>query len=633
MQELIIYFLKASGLLVAFYLSYHLLLRKETFFTSNRWFLLFGLVASALLPLLFFKKIVYIERPKISLDDLISMSNHSEVLPIKTIAPTLETIDWFQVVTFGYSIVALLLLVRVIVNIYSISRLLKNKVVQKENSFSLIDLKEEITPFSFFKYIVFNSSLYSPKELESILLHEKVHSKQKHSFDVLLAHLFTIVFWINPVVWFYKKAIIQNLEFIADSKAIQHIEDKKAYQKVLLKVVSHQNCLTITNHFYQSLIKKRIVMLNKNQSNKRNSWKYALVLPLLGAFVIFFQMKVVAQEKESKKQEITNKETPFFIVIDKSTSEKDIKEYSTIVKSNYDGNLKFSKIKRNSNGEIIGIKVGFKQKDGRSGATEISGTKPIKTFYFIIKGDEMGFDEMGFERLKKSKNNGNATVSKYPITDSTVETSNALKSVKITDKDIYIDGVKATNDEFSQLVPNTIDKVEVNTFENSFKITTKTINISADNFEVKTISKEKPLIILNGKRTLTTLEDLNKLDPNLIQSMNVLKGKNAIEKYGKDGENGAIEISTKENVDLLKSSSKNEQDRKEEVQSRKNEIQVRKDKIQSRKDEVQARKDEVQARKDNLQAKIDAKKALKDAEQAKKDAIQAKKDLEQAKKK
>ncbi len=71
MQELIIYFLKASGLLVAFYLSYHLLLRKETFFTSNRWFLLFGLVASALLPLLFFKKIVYIERPKISLDDLI----------------------------------------------------------------------------------------------------------------------------------------------------------------------------------------------------------------------------------------------------------------------------------------------------------------------------------------------------------------------------------------------------------------------------------------------------------------------------------------------------------------------------------------------------------------------------------
>ncbi len=34
--------------------------------------------------------------------------------------------------------------------------------------------------------------------------------------------------------------------------------------------------------------------------------------------------------------------------------------------------------------------------------------------------------------------------------------------------------------------------------------------------------------------------------------MNVLKGKTAIEKYGKEGENGAIEISTIENVNLLK---------------------------------------------------------------------------------
>ena len=89
MQELIIYLLKANGLLVAFFLAYHLLLRKETFFTSNRWFLLFGMIASALLPLLFFKKIVYVERPKISLNDLIVLSNHSIAVPIKSIAPTI----------------------------------------------------------------------------------------------------------------------------------------------------------------------------------------------------------------------------------------------------------------------------------------------------------------------------------------------------------------------------------------------------------------------------------------------------------------------------------------------------------------------------------------------------------------
>ena len=92
--------------------------------------------------------------------------------------------------------------------------------------------------------------------------------------------------------------MIQNLEYIADQKASQLIDDKKVYQKALLKVVTHQNCLSITNHFYQSLIKKRIVMLNKNQSHKRNSWKYALILPALVAFILLFQIKVIAQERE-----------------------------------------------------------------------------------------------------------------------------------------------------------------------------------------------------------------------------------------------------------------------------------------------------------------------------------------------
>lgn len=610
METLFIYGIKSSGLIGMFYLAYHILLRKETFFNSNRWFLLAGLITSIVLPLIVFTKIVWVDPSPTQFD--------WSKIPVTTIENESFEINWYLVFGIVYTIGVLGFLMKFAFDFYSLSKVLKGKTIQQQADFKFIDVNENIAPFSYFNYIVYNSSLYSGTELENILEHEKVHSAQNHTIDVLISRLFCIAFWFNPFVWLYKNAIIQNLEFIADSEASKNISDKKAYQFTLLKITTHENCVAITNHFYQSLIKKRIVMLNKNQSNKRNYWKYALVLPLLGVFVIFFQMKVVAQEKESKKQEITNKEIPFFIVIDKNTSEKDIKEYSTIVKSNYDGNLKFSKIKRNSNGEIIGIKVGFKQKDGRSGATEISGTKPIKTFYFIIKGDEMGFDEMGFERLKKSKNNGNVTVSKYPITDSTVETSNALKPVKITDKDIYIDGVKATNAQFSELDPNAIDKVEVNTFENNVKITTKTINISADNFNNKIISKEKPLIILNGKRTLTTLEDLNKLDPNLIQSMNVLKGKKAIEKYGKEGENGAIEIITKENANGLEIS----------PTKSKNESELDKGKIENSGNETVSSKDQwLEMYKTLLQARFSLERMKVKNEQAKVELVKAKQSL------
>jgi len=95
-------------------------------------------------------------------------------------------------------------------------------------------------------------------------------------------------------VWLYKKAMLQNLEFIADSEALKNISDKKSYQITLLKVTTHENCVAITNPFYQSLIKKRIVMLNKNQSKKVNSWKYALIIPILIGFLFYFQVNVVA---------------------------------------------------------------------------------------------------------------------------------------------------------------------------------------------------------------------------------------------------------------------------------------------------------------------------------------------------
>jgi hypothetical protein len=63
--------------------------------------------------------------------------------------------------------------------------------------------------------------------------------------------------------------MIQNLEFIADKEALKKIADK-AYQLTLLKITTQENCVAITNHFYQSLIKKEY-HVKQNQSKKINS--------------------------------------------------------------------------------------------------------------------------------------------------------------------------------------------------------------------------------------------------------------------------------------------------------------------------------------------------------------------------
>ncbi len=567
METLFIFLVKSSGLIGMFYLAYFVLLRKETFFNSNRWFLLAGLITSVILPLVVFTKIVWV--------DPIANNFDWSKIPVTTSVENNDlVINWYLVfgIVYGFGIVVFL--IKFALDFYSLSKILKGKTIQQQADFKFIDITENVAPFSYFNYIVFNSSLYSATELKNILEHEKVHSSQNHTTDVLISRLFCIVFWFNPLMWLYTKAIIQNLEFIADSEATKNSSDKKAYQLTLLKITTQENCVAITNHFYQSLIKKRIVMLNKNQSNKRNSWKYALVFPLLVAFVFFFQVKVVAQEKVASKQETETKTN--FNDINSFKSEDDLdplqkgKEIYII-----DSNAKQKQVDKINSNKIENLNV-IKKSDNSNPI--IKTNKQSEKTIIVINGERT---KTTFEELRKTDPN-------------LIESMTVWKGEKAIEK--Y--GKEGKNGAIEIITKDYKEKTEKDT--------------------------KKPIIIINGRRTETTPEELDKMDPNLIQSMNVLKGKNAIEKYSKEGENGVIEIITKQNIDLLKSSSKNLQSKKEEIEIRKEEIQSRKNEIQTRKDEIQIRKNGVQAKKDAIQAKIDAKQALKDAEQAKKDATQYK---------
>lgn len=529
MEDLFLYFLKSSSLLVAFYLAYYFLLRKETFFNSNRWFLLFGLGTSALLPLFFIKKIVFVESPKFNPNTIMTVSNNA-TSNLKEISPESATIDWFQLIALGYILIVLILFIKVLINLFSLSKIVLNKPIEKQERFNFIDLKEDIAPFSFFNYIVFNSSLYSESELQSILLHEKIHSAQKHTLDVLITNLFSVIFWFNPFIYWYKKAIIQNLEYIADHKAIQNIEDKKSYQKALLKVVTHQNCLPITNHFYQSLIKKRIVMLNKNQSNKRNSWKYAVIIPALVAFVFVFQIKLVAQEK-AEKNSLKEEKVKAICVgyeTDKNATNEEMKNDTKLAKEQLGIDYKFSNVKRNDKGEIIAIKIEYKTKEGKSGKIELDSNNPIETIYFNAEEDKVGFSKNDF--LSSSDENNT--------------------TVEINYKDA-INLVKQNNDERTNAfaIPN----------NNKISFITKNENNDDDvvirqpNFTGIKVPGEptlnlntKPIIVLDGSIVEgDTDKIINMINPNTIESMNVIKGENAIKNYGEKGKNGVIEIYAK----------------------------------------------------------------------------------------
>lgn len=387
------YFIKVNGLLIVFYLAYYLLLRKETFFQSNRWFLLAGILSSFLVPLITFTEIVWIDP-----EPIIHTSN--TFIPITNFEPTVvitKPFDWQLFLTSAYILISFVFLIKIIFELISFIKIIKEGNKIKTERIYLVETNKSQNPFSFFNYLVFNKSNFTEEELEMIIVHEKVHIVQKHSIDVLIGKLLCIILWINPISWLYRKAILENLEFIADSITTKSTNNIYNYQKTLLKTVVCNNQLSITNQFYQSLIKKRIVMLNTNPSQKKNIWKYSLVLPFLIGFIFLFQIETKAQvreieiiEKEAKAVEIIE------FIIDRNTSDATIKKEITLLNKEYNIELKVSKVKRNKQNEIYAIEVRFKDAEGNVGKISANGDEPIQPIRFFKELDENGKGAVGF---------------------------------------------------------------------------------------------------------------------------------------------------------------------------------------------------------------------------------------------
>ncbi|WP_348822305.1 M56 family metallopeptidase [Flavobacterium aestuarii] len=494
METLFINIAKSSGLIAMFYIAYFFLLRKETFFTANRWYLLGGLFTSVILPWIVFTTIVWVEPAPANFD--------WSRIPITAVKKESFEINWYLILTCTYIIGTALLLLQFAFDFYSLNRVLKGKQIKQQADHKFIDTKENIAPFSYFNTIVYNSSLYSESEMESILEHEKVHSEQYHTIDVLITRFFCILFWFNPFIWLYKKAILQNLEFIADSEASKNISDKKAYQLTLLKITAHENCVVLTNHFYQSLIKKRIVMLNKNQSKKWNSWKYLLVLPVLVAFVFLFQMEVIAKEKNviQKIEQPASSDIDVY-KITKNTTEAELKEKAAAIAKNYGVTVLFSNTKRNSNNELTAINVELKKGNEISNNRNINSSDAIKTFGIVITKDASGklsidFMEEDDKSIDKLVSTSKIVAPNAPIT---------------ADTQIYIDGAKSDKDEMDKLDPKEIATVNVtkNDEKKEIRIITKDYHKIGDMDE----------IYINGKKV--TQNEFNQLEPGSIDRMDV----------------------------------------------------------------------------------------------------------------
>lgn len=289
MEYFINYLLQVALSLALLHGIYRLFVRTETFHRLNRWVLMGSLLLSALLPA--------ISIPAIGQQTAGIMDGFSYfLLPVVvsaegpgTAAENLRTASlpgFWQLAGMVYITVSGILLFRLLFQLAGISRLILCSDRVPQDGYYLVISKKVHTPFSFFRYIFLNPKDLGAAGSRQILDHEEVHSRQLHSVDNLLAELYALIFWFSPVSWWHKREILLNLEYLADNGALEKGCEPGDYQLQLLKASLRDTRFALANHFAQSIIKRRIKMMNTEKSPLRRAWKYLLLIPAAAAALL-----------------------------------------------------------------------------------------------------------------------------------------------------------------------------------------------------------------------------------------------------------------------------------------------------------------------------------------------------------
>ncbi len=305
------YILYAALILTACLVFYKLLLQNETFFKLNRFVLLSCMALAFVLPLLHvpqqfsFRQITTDEITFVPVKQVVSTTviqketqagkskaaATGESFQKKTGFSFGQVMQWLiYLYWFGVIIFTLNFLMQAILLLY---KAYAGQVI-KDGPYRIVEITGDKAPCSFGNNIFINPEKYDWETYSQVLLHEKIHIEQRHTIDLLLAEIVLIFQWFNPFAWQWRKELENNLEYFTDNQLLQQSAvEKESYQLSLVKVAAPHFPLSLTTNYNQSLLKKRLIMMNSKKSNVHTIWKYFFLLPVMVLFVCLFNEPAV----------------------------------------------------------------------------------------------------------------------------------------------------------------------------------------------------------------------------------------------------------------------------------------------------------------------------------------------------
>ncbi len=290
MITILFYLLKVVLCSALLYTYYWFVLRNKQFHQYNRFYLMGISVLSWLIP---FIKIDIIKEqvvaaPKVlNFVDLIADKNSSieQDVIIKS-----SQFNWDNLLLIIAISISLLLIIRFVKSLWNIRKLIKQYPLKKLVNLYLVMTDVKGTPFSFFNYIFWNTSIDLNSEVgKKILAHEVAHIDENHSFDKLLIELQLIIGWFNPITWLIRNELYLIHEFIADQKSIQNNDTSILAELLLTSAYPTQQHL-LSNSFFFSPIKRRIQMFTTTNT-KFSYLRRLTIMPIMAAMILLFAFR------------------------------------------------------------------------------------------------------------------------------------------------------------------------------------------------------------------------------------------------------------------------------------------------------------------------------------------------------
>ena len=304
MGAFVVYILEWSACLLAFLLLYKMCFSGSTFHRFNRFYLLGIVVLSAMLPLIHIAPTEQMEpmaescRTAVWVDEspLSSLSVSSALdVESKSLSVTGKGAMVLLVMYILYVLVQLTGWTKAAVKMLWFLRGKRRHRIGRW--VWLVEHDAEYGPFSWMNIIVISRNEQGFGRRAS-MRHELSHIVLLHHLDLLLLMACVI---INPTCWIVMKEIKIVHEYEADDEVINHYRiQSRDYQRLLIMRTVGAEAYALASSFNLN-IKKRIIMMKKNQSHWwRIAW-IVVTLPLTGVTLMAF-----SEPKEALKVAVDN---------------------------------------------------------------------------------------------------------------------------------------------------------------------------------------------------------------------------------------------------------------------------------------------------------------------------------------